>query len=80
MARAAGNSGIQFGYKLMSETTGPRELVRNAKLAEDAGFDFVGQAFENRRLDAIALLTGQHFSADFQQDAAVRDGTHAWPN
>lgn len=42
MARAGGGSGIQFGYKLMSETTGPRELVRNAKLAEDAGFDFVG--------------------------------------
>lgn len=39
---AAGKSGMQFGYKLMSETTGPRELVRNAKLAEDAGFDFVG--------------------------------------
>lgn len=35
-------SDIQFGYKLMSETTGPSELVRNAKLAEDAGFDFVG--------------------------------------
>src|SRR5688500_8317106 len=42
MARSGGKSGIQFGYKLMSETTGPRELVRNAKLAEDAGFDFVG--------------------------------------
>lgn len=42
MARSGGNSGIQFGYKLMTETTGPRELVRNAKLAEDAGFDFVG--------------------------------------
>jgi G6PDH family F420-dependent oxidoreductase len=41
MARAS-QSGLQFGYKLMSETTGPRELVRNAKLAEDAGFDFVG--------------------------------------
>lgn len=26
----------------MSETTGPRELVRNAQLAEEAGFDFVG--------------------------------------
>ncbi|MFC4308025.1 TIGR03557 family F420-dependent LLM class oxidoreductase [Steroidobacter flavus] len=35
-------AGVQFGYKLMSETTGPRELVRNAKLAEEAGFDFVG--------------------------------------
>ncbi len=31
----------QFGYKLMTETTGPRELVRNARLAEQAGFDFV---------------------------------------
>lgn len=37
----ARSSGVQFGYKLMSETTGPRELVRNARLAEDAGFDFV---------------------------------------
>ena len=43
MARSdATPSAIQFGYKLMSETTGPRELVRNAKLAEEAGFDFVG--------------------------------------
>lgn len=42
MARSNASAGIQFGYKLMSETTGPRELVRNAKLAEDAGFDFVG--------------------------------------
>jgi G6PDH family F420-dependent oxidoreductase len=41
MARSGGQSGFQLGYKLMSETTGPRELVRNAKLAEDAGFDFV---------------------------------------
>jgi len=41
MARTGGKSGVQFGYKLMSETTGPRELVRNARLAEDAGFDFV---------------------------------------
>lgn len=41
MARSGGKSSIQLGYKLMSETTGPRELVRNAKLAEDAGFDFV---------------------------------------
>jgi G6PDH family F420-dependent oxidoreductase len=42
MARSGAKAGIQFGYKLMSETTGPRELVRNAKLAEDGGFDFVG--------------------------------------
>jgi G6PDH family F420-dependent oxidoreductase len=40
MARSG--AGVQFGYKLMSETTGPRELVRNAALAEEAGFDFVG--------------------------------------
>jgi G6PDH family F420-dependent oxidoreductase len=31
----------QFGYKLISETTGPKELVHNARLAEQAGFDFV---------------------------------------
>ncbi len=45
MARSGARSDkakIQFGYKLMSETTGPRELVRNAQLAEQAGFDFVG--------------------------------------
>lgn len=45
MARSGGRSeraNIQLGYKLMSETTGPRELVRNAQLAEEAGFDFVG--------------------------------------
>lgn len=31
----------QFGYKLMTETHGPRALVDNARLAERAGFDFV---------------------------------------
>jgi G6PDH family F420-dependent oxidoreductase len=31
----------KYGYKLMSETTGPKELVRYARLAEEAGFDFV---------------------------------------
>src|SRR5262245_23480075 len=31
----------KYGYKLMTETTGPKELVRNARLAEEAGFDFV---------------------------------------
>jgi G6PDH family F420-dependent oxidoreductase len=31
---------IKFGYKLMSEEHGPRDLVRNAMRAEDAGFDF----------------------------------------
>lgn len=31
----------QFGYKLMSEEHGAKELVHNAVLAEKAGFDFV---------------------------------------
>ncbi len=31
----------RLGYKLMSESIGPKELVRNARLAEEAGFDFV---------------------------------------
>ncbi|HYC01517.1 MAG TPA: TIGR03557 family F420-dependent LLM class oxidoreductase [Candidatus Limnocylindrales bacterium] len=30
-----------FGYKLMTETHGPRDLVENAVAAERAGFDFV---------------------------------------
>lgn len=29
-----------FGYTLMTEQAGPKELVRNAVAAEDAGFDF----------------------------------------
>ena len=32
---------LQLGYKLMTETTDARALVRNARMAEDAGFDFV---------------------------------------
>jgi G6PDH family F420-dependent oxidoreductase len=32
---------LQFGYKLMSEEHGPRDLVENAARAEDAGFNFV---------------------------------------
>jgi G6PDH family F420-dependent oxidoreductase len=31
---------LKLGYKLMSEEHGPAELVRNAKRAEEAGFDF----------------------------------------
>ena len=31
----------KFGYKLMTEEHGPKALVRNAVLAENAGFDFV---------------------------------------
>lgn len=32
---------LKLGYKLMTEEHGPIDLVRNARLAEDAGFDFV---------------------------------------
>jgi G6PDH family F420-dependent oxidoreductase len=32
---------LKLGYKLMSEEHGPADLVRNAKRAEEAGFDFV---------------------------------------
>lgn len=31
---------MDFGYTLMCEQTGPRELVRDAMAAEEAGFDF----------------------------------------
>ena len=31
---------IKLGYKLMSEEHGPKALVRNARRAEEAGFDF----------------------------------------
>src|SRR5947209_1056197 len=31
---------VKLGYKLMSEEHGPTELVRNAKRAEQAGFEF----------------------------------------
>ena len=30
----------RFGYTLMTEQSGPKELVRYAAAAEDAGFDF----------------------------------------
>ena len=30
----------RFGYTLMTEQSGPRELVRYATAAENAGFDF----------------------------------------
>jgi G6PDH family F420-dependent oxidoreductase len=34
----------RFGYTLMSEQSGPRELVRYAQAAEDVGFDFEVQS------------------------------------
>src|SRR3954462_11689598 len=32
---------VQFGYTLSSEEHAPRDLVRNARAAEEAGFDFL---------------------------------------
>ena len=32
---------MQIGYKLASEAFGPQELIRQAVLAEQSGFDFV---------------------------------------
>lgn len=32
----------QYGFKLMTELHGPAELRRQARLAEEAGFDFAG--------------------------------------
>src|SRR4051795_12933123 len=31
---------VQFGYTLSSEEHAPRDLVRNARAAEEAGFEF----------------------------------------
>jgi hypothetical protein len=31
---------VKLGYKLMSEEHGPADLVRNARRAEQAGFEF----------------------------------------
>ena len=39
-----------------------------------------GEAFEDGGLDAIALLTGQHLSADFEEDAPVICRAHASPS
>jgi alkanesulfonate monooxygenase SsuD/methylene tetrahydromethanopterin reductase-like flavin-dependent oxidoreductase (luciferase family) len=32
---------MQIGYKLSTESFGPSEIVAQARLAEEAGFDFV---------------------------------------
>lgn len=38
-ARVVGMT-TRFGYTLMTEQSGPKELVRYAQVAEDTGFDF----------------------------------------
>ena len=44
---------MQYGYKLSSEGFGPKELVRQAVLAEASGFDFVEISYNyNPRLDS----------------------------
>ena len=62
---------LELGYKLMSEEHGPADLVRNAKRAEQAGFEFAaisdhfspwldeqGHAFRFPLGDFLALLAG----------------------
>ena len=44
------------------------------------GGDFRSEAFEDGRLDAVSLLTGQHLSAHFQDDAPVFGRVHASPS
>ena len=39
-----------------------------------------GEAFKDGGLDAVTLLTGQHLSADFEEDAPVFGRAHASPN
>ena len=40
MAAKAGTSMVRFGYTLMTEQSGPKQLVEYAVSAEHAGFDF----------------------------------------
>jgi hypothetical protein len=46
---------------------------------DDLG-DFGSEAFEDGRLDAVALLTGQHLSTDLEEDAPVFCRAHASPS
>ena len=41
MTGSAGGLTMQIGYKLASEAFDPQELIRQAVLAEQSGFDFV---------------------------------------
>src|SRR5687767_11493355 len=40
ITKPGGTHMMKLGYKLMTEQHGPADLVRNAKRAEQAGFDF----------------------------------------
>jgi len=44
------------------------------------GGDFRGEAFKDGGLDTVALLTGQHLSAHFEEDAPIVGRVHASPN
>ena len=44
------------------------------------GSNFLGKAFEDGGLNAVSLLTGQHLSTDFEEDAPVFGRAHTSPN
>ena len=53
---------MRFGYKLSAEGFGPKELIRQAVRAEQAGFDFV------------EISDHYHPWLDVQGHCGVRDG------
>ncbi len=61
---------MQIGYKLAAEAFGPQELVRQAVLAESAGFDFVEMSDHYR-----PWLDVQGQSRHGHGSVTARDGT-----
>ena len=55
---------MSYGYKLMSEEHGPRDLVRNACRAEQAGFEDVAD------LEALGAKV-EAFACDITRVAAI---------
>src|SRR5215471_7157927 len=53
---------------------------RDFDVESDNGCNFLGKAFEDGGLDAVSLLTGQHLSTDFKEDAPVFGRAHTSPN
>ena len=50
---------VEIGYKLFTENHGPGEMVKNARMAEEAGFDYVNIS------DHFHPWTNQHGHAPF---------------
>ena len=57
----------------------PMTTATSMSSCDDRG-DFVSEAFEDGRLDAVTLLTGQHLSTDLEEDAPVFCRAHASPS